>query len=382
MNKDHFFYRLVENPVDLNQIVAQLTQESVIGVDLEADSLFHYRESVCLLQISTKPHNFLFDTQAICDLSCLQPVFTNATIMKIFHGADYDIRLLHRDYGIEVHALFDTQLAARFLGIRETGLASLLKGCFGLQLDKKYQKKDWSKRPLSKEMLKYAVNDTTHLIRLASHLRNELQKKDRLSWLEEECDILSKVRTHPPVKGPLFMKFKGAAKLNSRSLAILEAILQFREDMARKMNRPAFKVLGNGPIMEMVVKKPSRIKDFDEITGINRKQINNFGPILIRKIHKAMQLPDDVLPVFAKKARTSTLGRKLAKRIKIIKEWREIRANDLGIDPALVCSNAQIQALVLSNLKLPKDIRKVEGIRNWQHQEFGSELCTILFKAL
>ena len=178
---------LIENYADLNKIVAELQREPVIGVDLEADYMFHYQEKVCLLQISTHTLHIVVDPLSVQDLSPLAPVFADARIRKVFHGADYDMRSLYRDFHIEVHSLFDTQIAARFLGVRETGLASLLKMRFDVLCDKKYQKKDWSQRPLPAAMLKYAVQDICYLLPLADILERELMEKGLLFCVEEEC---------------------------------------------------------------------------------------------------------------------------------------------------------------------------------------------------
>ena len=160
-------YFVVKERSDLKRIAAGLERETMIGVDIEADSMFHYQEKVCLIQISTTSCNILLDPLSLVDLSHLSSIFTDPNIRKVFHGADYDIRSLYRDFGIEVNALFDTQIAARFLGIKETSLAYLLKERFGVTVEKKYQKRDWSKRPLPAAMLAYAVQDTCHLLPLS-----------------------------------------------------------------------------------------------------------------------------------------------------------------------------------------------------------------------
>jgi ribonuclease D len=195
---------LIENDAELKKSVAKLQQEPAIGVDLEADSMFHYQEKVCLLQISTPAQNIIIDPLSVQDLSPLAPVFADTRIRKVFHGADYDIRSLYRDFGIEVHSLFDTQVAARFLGVRETGLASLLKVRFDVLSDKKYQKKDWSQRPLPEAMLKYAVQDICYLLPLADMLERELIEKGLLFCVEEECEQLSGVRPNSSIKNHFF----------------------------------------------------------------------------------------------------------------------------------------------------------------------------------
>jgi len=294
---------LIENDADLNKIVGELQKEPVIGVDLEADSMFHYQEKVCLLQISTQTLNLVIDPLSVQDLSPLAPVFADARIRKIFHGADYDIRSLYRDFGIEVHSLFDTQIAARFLGARETGLASLLKMRFDFLSDKKYQKKDWSQRPLPAAMLKYAVMDIYYLLPLADILEKELMEKGLLSCVEEECERLSGVRPNSSKNKPFFVSFKGAARLDPRSLAVLEKVLYFRDQVARRRDRPHFKVLGNNQIMEIARIKPVSKAGLTEIQGLSPRLIDHMGQSLIEKVIEGLSVPDKALPVYPKKGR-------------------------------------------------------------------------------
>ena len=142
-------FEWIETLPSLEEVAQILGQAKIIGVDLEADSMHHYFEKVCLLQIATESACYVMDPLAVKDLSVLRPVFSNARIRKVFHGADYDIRSLHRDFRLEVENLFDTQLACLFLGLRETGLEALLRSRFQVDLNKKYQRADWSQRPLS-----------------------------------------------------------------------------------------------------------------------------------------------------------------------------------------------------------------------------------------
>ena len=368
---------LIEDLSKLNQIAEELKKASAIGVDLEADSLFHYHEKVCLLQVSTPQRNMLIDPLAIGDLSPLKTVFADARIRKVFHGADYDIRSLHRDFDIEVNGLFDTQIAATFLGIKETGLANLLKDRFNLSIEKKYQKKDWSKRPLPQAMLEYAIRDSFLLLPLAEMLEKELRSKDRLFCVEEECERLSKVRVTQNDHTDLFLKFKGAGKFDSRSLTILEAILQFRDEKARGLDRPHFKVMGTAQIKKMVMARPRNLRDLAELGCLSSKQISGFGRPLVKKISEALNVSEDKLLVYPKK-NGRRLSPKIARRVRILKEWREKRAGQLGVDPSLVCPNSQVQALAIFNPKTREDLKEVSEMKNWQRKLFGNEICLVL----
>ena len=227
-------YQITDTGAGLEKAVSILKKENVIAVDLEADSMYHFEEKVCLIQLATEKTSFVIDPLRIKNFSPLRHLFYNPDIQKVFHGADYDVRSLYRDFKIKIKNLFDTELACRFLGIKETGLQAVLKMFFNITIDKKYQKKDWSKRPLPEEMVKYASKDVIYLLPLAKILIDKLEKIERLSWVLEECNILSNVRPILSDEEPLFLKFKGAGRLKSRSLAILEALLQYRKSIAEK----------------------------------------------------------------------------------------------------------------------------------------------------
>ena len=373
MNKKKISYRYINNLSALAREAKTLMDERSIGVDLESDSLFHYTEKVCLLQISTNNKNLLIDPLAIKDLSPLAPVFSSKDIRKILHGSDYDIRSLYRDFKIEVRSLFDTQIAARILGSNETGLASLLREHFNIKLEKKYQKRDWSKRPLPDSMLAYGVYDTCYLIQLSRILEERLITKNRFEWFKEECELLTRVRFTPANGEPLFIKFKGARKLAPRNLAILEAILQLREEMAMKKDRPPFKVLRNDQMMSIATEQPSTLND---LRYLSEGQIKKMGRIILDKIEAASKIPKENLPKYPK-PESKYVEPVLNKNIKALKDWRNKTAGKLDLDPSLLCTNAQIQSLVQV---CPEDVsllRKMDILKNWQVNLFGTEVCSI-----
>lgn len=376
----HTEYMLIENDADLKKIIPELKGESAIGVDLEADSMFHYQEKVCLVQISTHRLNIVIDPLSVKDLSPLAPVFADPRIRKILHGSDYDIRSLYRDFGIEVHSLFDTQIAARFLGLRETGLASLLQEKFNVSSDKKYQKKDWSQRPLPAPMLQYGVQDTFHLLPLAGILERELMEKGRLFCVEEECELLSRVRPNSSKGRPFFPSFKGAARLDPRSLAVLENVLVLRDQLAKRRDCPHFKVLGNKPIMEIVRIKPVTKTDLAGIKDLSLKQIDRMGRSLIEKVREGLNLPDEALPVYPKKV-WQRLRSKERARVKELKSWRDRLGGKWGVDPAVICTNAQIDAIAIANPGKPEDMEGIKGVRKWQIKLFGPDFCNVLQKS-
>lgn len=370
-------YILIDNDSDLKKIARRLSREKDIAVDLESDSMYHFREKVCLLQVATKTENFIIDPLKITDLSPLKPVFRNENIQKVFHGADYDIRSLFRDFQFEVHTLFDTQLASRFLGYEETGLEALLQKFFAISLNKRYQKKDWSQRPLPREMMDYAANDAIHLIPLARILEKKLREKKRLQWVKEECILLSQVR--PPINnhGPLYLNFKGASSFGPKNLAVLEALLQLRRQIAKKKDKPLFKVFQNAAIAKIARSAPRSKKRLSEIQALSNTQIDMYGNSIIAAIKKAHQIDPKNLPVYPKK-RTPVIKIRDQERIKVLKDWKERKSKELGIEPALILGKSIVAAIAMGNPKTIKDLKAIKEVKSWQIKAFGKEMLSVL----
>ncbi len=370
-------YKIIDTVAGLEKAVRTLEKGKAVAVDMEADSMYHFKEKVCLIQMATKKSSILIDPLHVKDLSSLKPLFSDPDIKKIFHGADYDVRSLFRDFTIEINNLFDTELACRFLGNEGTGLEAVLKKYLDISLNKKYQKKDWSQRPLPQEMIDYAAGDVIYLFSLAEICEKELEKKGRLTWVLEECDSLSEVRTVLSDEEPLFLKFKGGGRLKSRSLAVLEALLQFRKSVAEKKDRPLFKIIGNNSIMKITTEKPVTLRRLKGIKALSGKQINMYGNDLIKVVAGALEIPENKLPVYPRK-KAPVLSYEVFGRIKALKSWRASKARALEIDPGMICNNVLITFIAIQN---PVDKRAVEGIKemkNWQKKEFGREIITLL----
>jgi ribonuclease D len=364
----------VKDISDLAIACETLAKEKVIGVDLESDSMFHYKEKVCLIQISVPDLNILIDTLSIRDLEPLSPILSNPDIRKVFHGADYDIRSLSRDFSVEVNSLFDTQIAAKFLGMTQTGLSSILENRFGIRLEKKFQKSDWSRRPLSRDMLRYAVQDTCYLIPLSMMLESELIEKGRLAWFEEECKLQSMVRFSPPRQDPLYTRFKGASKLAPRDLAIIDEILKWREDLSRKRDIPPFKIISNQQVLDLAGRKPTELDDLDILS---KKQIVSIGKSILNCVQSAMAIPEDRLPIFPREKRQKH-GSATLKKINALKEWRDRFGKESGLDPSIICPNALIEAVAVMHPCSPDGLKELGEMRRWQIKLFGNEICDLL----
>jgi ribonuclease D len=372
-------YQIIDTKAALRDIAKIFLRGSMIGVDLESDSMYHFQEKVCLLQMATKRINIIIDPLQIPDLSMLKPIFANHRIKKVFHGADYDVRSLYRDFKIEINNLFDTQLSAMFLGLKETGLEAVIQERFNVTLEKKYQRKDWSRRPLPLEMLAYAANDVGYLIPLAENFENELRKKGRLQWVREECDCLSKVRPVQNSQNPLFLNFKGSGRLAPRDLAVLEGLLQYRKKIAAQKDKPLFKIFRNQALMILTIEKPTHKKSLEKTKALSPKQIGMYGDNLIETIRQALILPEKKLPVYPRK-KAPLLKPAVPKRLKALKAWRNAKAKALVIDPAVLFNRTLLGAIAVENPQHIQALGKIPEIKNWQKNEFGEEIISVLAK--
>ncbi|HYS44093.1 MAG TPA: HRDC domain-containing protein, partial [Geobacteraceae bacterium] len=354
----------------LKGLVQRIGGEPLLAFDLEADSLHHYQERVCLIQLSTPRESVLIDPLAFPELSVLAPVLADPTVCKVFHGSDYDIRSLHRDFGIEVCNLFDTMVACQFLGEKELGLAAVLKKRFGVELDKRYQKADWSKRPLVPEMIAYAVEDTRLLIELYGQLVDELRAKGRLSWVKEECDLLSRVRTVSRGEEPLFLRFKGASGMEPRTLAVLEELLRLRDEKARQRDVPAFKILGNETLRELAARKPHKPADLAGVAGLTPKLTERYGEEILGAVARGMAIPAAGLPHYPRQPRRIR-DRRQEERLQKLKLWREKKSRELAIEPGILANNALLEALAEADPGATGEQDLLGFMKQWQQEVFG-----------
>jgi ribonuclease D len=365
--------RMITDGRRLDSALKPFWKSRQAALDIEADSLYHYREKVCLIQLAAPDYQLVVDPLALDDFGPLKQLLGSSKVEKIVHGGDFDIRSLFRDFEITVNNLFDTEVASRFLGQRQTGLNAVVKEHFDIELNKKYQKKDWSQRPLPHEMIQYAVSDTIFLIPLAEILKRELTQKNRLDWVREECQRLSRVRSEVDRTTPLFHKFKGAGKLAPRHLAVLENLLQWRDATARKRDRPLFKIMGHQAVLKLALTAPRNPAQLKDSGVLSPKQTKMYGDHLLARINDAFQLPEHELPVYPR-IRGHRPGGAVFRRMKQLRKWRDRRAAQLGLDPSVVITKAQMTAVAEQRPTCWTELEEIDIVKNWQRQAFGQEI--------
>src|SRR3954469_5614344 len=206
---------------DTSRFLRSIADVDLLAIDTEGASFHRFVDRIYLLQLSTRDRSAIIDPLPIGTPEELGTLLESPRAEVVFHDADYDLRLLQQDYRWHVRNIFDTRVAAQLLGIRAFGLAALLERYFGVKLDKKHQRADWSMRPLPQGMLDYAAQDTIHLLELRDRLKDDLERAGRWDWAREEFALLEGTRWPDEEADDAFLRIKGARDLNRRELAVL-----------------------------------------------------------------------------------------------------------------------------------------------------------------
>jgi ribonuclease D len=347
---------VIADAKNLDLVVAAVRGSSWIAVDSEADSLHAYPEKLCLLQFSLEAGDFLVDTLAGMDISTLLDALRNREL--IFHGADYDLRMLRKTFHFVPSEIFDTMTAARLLGYKQFGLGALVERHLAIKLEKGPQKMNWARRPLTERMEQYARNDTKHLKSLSDMLRAELQAKGRISWQKETCQQLILDCSDMPTANRDQWRMKGSDRLSPRGLAILRELWKWREKEAIVANKPPFFVLNHDLLLRMA-HEAERIKNFEKVLPPRMSSRRREG--LLVAIAHAQNIPDTDLP----NKRTNVLYQPTLaeqKRFSALRQARDKKALELDIDPTLIASRSTMVLLSQDWDKYKADLM------NWQRE--------------
>ena len=364
---------IVSRLAQLGAVARELVGSHAIALDTESNSFHHYPEQLCLIQIASRHKGYIIDTISLYDLSPLRDILRDVSIKKVVHAADYDIRSLDRRCGLHIHNLFDTSIAARFIGITQFGLAALTRDLLGITISKskRLQRADWGRRPLSAEAIEYAATDVRHLLTLQKTLDKRLQALGRTAWVTEECARIEEVRYTAPNLETAYLSVKGAKDLDGRGLAILRSLFLFREEEARHQHRPPFMVLPNATLIFLATNPEA---DLSKVPGLGQIGLKRFGHDLQQALRNGItalpiQRPHPIKAVRATK--------KQAQRLSRLKEWRISLGSSLSLAPSLLWPLASLERLAKAPDTLSIELASDE-IRHWQRNVVASSLQACL----
>ena len=368
----------VAAPEAFRNMVAVLMPACRVAIDIEADSLYHYFEKVCLVQISTDEATYIVDPLAVRDLNALGPIMADPSVEKVFHAATYDLYCLRRDYGFSFTNIFDTHIAAQLLGCDLLGLDSLLENFLGIAHSKRRQRDDWSHRPLVPEQLEYAAMDTRHLLQLRDLLDRNLRDKGRILWAQEEFRFMADQQSGERDFDPEgFRRIKGNRDIPLQQLVVLRDLYLLRDRYARELDVPPFKVVNNSVLLDLACNPPASPRDMFKRPGISFRVARRFGGEIYRTIRKALATDPAFL---AQPARSSAKApsREARVRLEKLRLWRRAKAEELQLAVGVVFPGTLLELLASSPPPDLSALGDIAGMRRWRVQQFGRELLGIL----
>lgn len=367
-------YKLITTTIEWEKCLAKLQAEKQVMIDLEANSMFAYRESICLIQISIPEQDYIIDPTVGIDLAGLGDIITDPTVEKVFHAGEYDMFLLKRQYGWQLNNLFDTMWAARILGYEKYGLANLLNTLYGLELDKKYQRSDWCKRPLIPAQLTYARLDTHYLLQMRNHLEAELIAAGRL---EEALETFEQQTLAAPKNLDFtvddFWSINGVSKLSPRQKAIMRELDIFRDRKAEQYDQPPFKILGNNTLLEVARQMPTTPAHLRRIKGISNTQVQKFGVGLITAVEVGKAAPIPKRPKRAPRRPVQEL-----KRYEELRKWRREYAIARGVESDVIISKEAMFELSAANPQNSIELQAIASLGDWRRKTYGEEILNLL----
>jgi ribonuclease D len=369
---------LVTTETGFQEMLAQLREQPRIAVDTEADSLYSYYEKVCLMQFSIPHHDFVLDTLSYKSIEPLGELFADANIEMVFHACEYDILSLKRDYGFVFENIYDTMVAARILGWKQVGLGNILEQHFGVRLDKRFQRADWGKRPLAPELIEYARDDTHYLLRLEDLQRAELAKVNRLGEAAAEFQRLTRVSWNERAFDPnRYGTLEGAKELDPVGLGILRELYALREELARKQDRPPFKILSNLSLVRIARTQPRTLAELSALPGIGEWFVRRHGRDALRALERGQIRPQLRLPRPPRGASPLT-DNAARERYAKLKEWRKQRAEARAVEADVIVSNDALMQLARAHPKSQAEIEEIAELGEWKAREYGEELLQVL----
>ena len=355
-------YTYIDSDQQLCDALPLFEKAKDIAVDTEADSLHSYYEKVCLIQISVKDKHLIIDPLSPVKLTKLFKVLSTKTLL--LHGADFDLRMLNASFGYKHKGLiFDTMIASQLLGYEQFNLAYLAEHFCGVPLSKQSRKTDWSNRPLTQNQLDYASNDTRFLEEIATRIKAELKEKDRTSWHQESCArLLEQVYLPKDKEEKESWRIKGVGGMEAHQLLFVQAIWKWRDEEAKKVDTPAFKILNNQYVLDLandLVKCSKQEPQYPRfIKGLRLKNLKS-------AIKEAKAKPSSEWPQPPKRTRRPEHA-KNEPLIRALKNHVDSVAQELEIKPQVLAPRATIENIAQHRAENVKDMMSCSSILNWQ----------------
>jgi ribonuclease D len=367
--------RLVDRPESFGALLTEIAGALMVALDTEAASFHRFHDRIYLIQLSTHALTAVIDPLGVGDLTPIGALLADPAVEKVFHDADYDLRLFDKEFGYHARRLFDTRIAAQFLNEPGIGLAALLEKYFAVTADKRFQRADWSVRPLSQAMLDYAAGDTSNLCELQALLREQLAQRGRLGWVLEEFERLEGTRWTAAAADPTgdYLRMKGARVLDRRGLAVLGELHRWRSETASALDRAEFRVMGNEVLLALAQRPVETTDGLTAVKGVGRDVLEQRGPDILRAISRGLAVPEAELPRIPRTPRRAA-DPAYELRLETLKKARNGLADRLNLAPGVLCPNGTLEAIAQAEPETLDEMSHIADVRRWQLEVIGAEL--------
>jgi ribonuclease D len=365
---------VIDRPAALAEMIGALAGVPRFALDTESSGMHAYYERVCLVQISIPGVDWLVDPLAV-DLEALAPLLADARCTKVLHAGENDVAVLHREYGLSMANLFDTMLAARVLGWGAVGLGDILAARFGHRTDKRWQRHDWSRRPLGPEAIDYARHDTHFLLELADQQWPELVDSGKLDDLLHACERSCRARSRPRAFDPDgFWRIDGARKLDGEGRAVLRGLFALREELARAIDRPLFRVIDDATLATLARERPMRADLVARTRGIGNGPGRRHAARIAETIARCARLPPPTPPSSPRRDDARL------ERFEALRSWRRGCASARGLEPDIVLGRETIASLAELAPRTRAELEAAELLDAWELARYGDEILSVLTK--
>jgi ribonuclease D len=364
----------IDSPEPLERWITVQRHSPRLAIDTESNSLHAYQERVCLIQISTAEDDYLIDPLGAADARALAPLFATPAIEKVFHGAEYDVACLKRDFGFQIENLFDTRLALRTLGMQPSGLADVLAQEFGVTLDKRFQRADWAKRPLPAAQLEYARYDTHYLLPLRDRLAKALHLAGRWEEALEACTHLA-CTVHPSANGNPegFWGLTNARSLEPRQAAALRELYAWRDQTARQLDRPPFKVVGDEALLNLARILPRDADEVLHVPGLVPRLAGRYAQPILAALERGRCGPVPHPPI------ASPTDPAILSRYDLLRRWRKAAAAERGVESDIVLPREVLWDIARSAPRSLAALQPLMDCLPWRFQAYGPALLQALW---
>jgi len=358
--------RIVETTADLETLCAELARGDYVALDTEFMRDQTYWPKLCLIQAANAEVEAIIDPVADIDLAPFHKLLANKKVVKVFHASRQDIEIFFHQGHVIPDPLFDTQIAAMVCGFGEAAsYETLARRIAHVEIDKSARFTDWSKRPLSKRQLEYALGDVTHLRVIYEHLAGELDKTGRAGWVAEELGVLTNPRTYRLEPAEAWRRLK-ARSTNKRFLTVLVSLAAWREREAQARNVPRARILRDEALLEIAAHPPPTSEALAEIRALPRGYAaSRQGKDLWSAITAGLEAPppDDLtMDEPRRKGREPSPA-----ALDLLKTLLRLRANEYGVAPRLVANADDLERLAAG------DDDGIAALTGWRAEVFGND---------